>query len=102
MELCSGWSHDRIPLSATRHYLPEEIIQLCKRRVRPFWLNVQGKHIQVQGKESLELACNIACVYHNQIAYNAQSDDGFGDEMEHVEREVQARMDEVLSDEGGW
>lgn len=102
MELCFGWSHERVPLSATRHYNPEEIRALCKRRSRPFWLSVEGKMVQVQGKECLEMACNIASVYHNQIAYNAQSDDGFCEEMAEVERAVQTRMDTELSDDGFW
>ena len=63
-------------------------------------MNVQGKMIRVQGKDCLGLACHIASVYHNQIAYNAQSDDGFCEEMDGREKAIQARMEEDSSDEG--
>ena len=100
MNIHHGWCQRAIPLSATRKYSHDEMRSLCKRVSPPFWLNVEGKMLQIHGEECLAFSCQISATYHNEIAYNAQEDDGFSADMRARERIVLWWMDETTSSGG--
>lgn len=81
VEICHGLSRRCIPLRATRKYLPEEIMALCKGCTPPYYIVVENTVIPVIGDDCLALACHVSSAYHNWVAYNAQEDDGFSLEM---------------------
>lgn len=88
MNIHHGWCHRAIPLSATRTYSEDEMREMCRRVSPPFWLNVEGKMLHIQGEECLAFSCQISSIYHNSIAYNALEDDGFSTEMRERERRL--------------
>lgn len=85
VDILHGLPRRRIPLRATRKYLPEEIMALCKGSSPPYYITVQNTDILVKGDDCLTLACQISAAYHNWVAYNAPEDDGFALEMEELE-----------------
>ena len=91
IEIAHGGPRRPIPLSATRKYFPEHIMDLCRRSTPPYYITVENTTILVNGPDCLELACTIAAAYHNGIAYNAPEDDGFTEEMDKIEAEIQTR-----------
>lgn len=86
VDIRHGLPHRRIPLQATRKYLPEEIMALCKGCTPPFYISVENTVIPITGDDCLMLACQISSAYHNWVAYNAPEDDGFSEDM--YEREA--------------
>ena len=85
MNICHGWSHRRMPLSATRKYSQDEMMAMCKRLSPPYWLDVENTFIPVKNMQDLAFACNVSSAYHNAIAYNALDDDGFISDMQQRE-----------------
>ena len=85
MNICHGWMHRRMPLSATRKYSQEEMLAMCKRLSPPFWLDVENTFVPVRNRQELEFACHVSSAYHNSIAYNAVEDDGFAHDMQQRE-----------------
>lgn len=98
MDLCYGGKHVPILLSATRKYTPEEIREICRRVTGPFCLVIQSTPITIYGEDCLMMACHVCAAYHNWLAYNAPEDDGFQQDMEAREAEMQARWNEPISD----
>lgn len=86
VEIWHGLQRRCIPLRATRKYLPEEIMALCRGCTPPYYIVVENTAIPVIGDDCLALACRISSAYHNWVAYNAQEDDGFSEDM--AEREA--------------
>lgn len=91
IEIGHGLPRRVIPLSATRKYFPEQVMELCRRSSPPYYIIVENTFIPLNGPECLELACNITSAYHNGIASNAPEDDGFTEEIQRIEAEIQTR-----------
>lgn len=85
MELCHGYQHIKMQLSATRKYDWTEIKDMCSRVTGPFWLHVEGTLVPIKGNEILDFACQVSAAYHDYIAYNAPYDDGFSADMRERE-----------------
>lgn len=91
-ELCHGYRHIPIFLRATQRYTWETVRGMCKQRVGPFWLRVEGTLIALDTEEALCTGCKVCTAYHDWLAYNAPVDDGFSEEMRAIEDEVSYRM----------
>lgn len=105
MEICYGGKHIPIPLSSTRRYTPDQIRELCRKVLGPFYLKVQGSPIAIYGEECMVLACHACAAYHDWLAYNAPLDDGFEEDMAAREECMKQRWEEPisdLSDDGGY
>ena len=71
-----------IPLFATRRYHDEEILDMITRLRavgHPVFLRVENCNIPFKPEESA-LAAAVVAAYHNQIAYNAPSEDEWEEE----------------------
>ena len=67
--LVHGCRHRPLALSGTRHYLPEEILRLCKRRRGPLWLHVEDAYVPVKRTDDVLLfACEVAAAYHEGVS----------------------------------
>jgi hypothetical protein len=103
MKILNRWSQRVVNLSATRRYEPEEVRDLCRRILPPFWLNIGNDFISLPDEASISLACQVCASYHNDLAVNVPPDDGFSRDMEEREARVQAHMDASSSeDEHGF
>ena len=97
--LVHGCRHRPLALSGTRHYLPEEILRLCKRRRGPLWLHVEEAYVPVKRTDDVLLfACEVAAAYHEGVARNVPREDWFRAEMQQIEDEVQRRLAEPDSE----
>lgn len=94
IEIAHGIPRRVIPLSATRKYLPEQVMALCRRCSPPYYISVENTLIKLDTPDCLELACHVASAYHNGIASNAPDYDGFSEEMEELEARAQSRAGE--------
>jgi len=105
MNICHGWSHRRVPLSATRKYSREELVAACRRVSPPFWLDVENTMVPIATTQELAFACHVSSAYHNSIAYNAVEDDGFLSDMQQREFALNiapdVSHDTLLSAKGG-
>lgn len=72
MDLCHGHYHLPLLLSATKKYRWEQIKDMCKRVLGPYWLRVEGTLIPLPNEEALELGCKVSSAYHDWVSYNAQ------------------------------
>jgi hypothetical protein len=97
IELCHGWGHTPLRMSATRKYDPHQVRELCRRVCGPFWLRVESKLIPVDDEECLRLACQVSSAYHDWLAYNAPDDDGFSEDFAEREASIITRMEEEAS-----
>jgi len=93
-ELCHGWGHIPLRMSATRKYSPHQVREMCRRVCGPFWLRVESGLISVHGEDCLRLACQVSAAYHNWVSYNALEDDGFSQDFDEREARIIARMEE--------
>jgi hypothetical protein len=91
-EVCYGHWHVPVRLSATRRYQWEEIRAICKRRVPPYSLRVEGTLIPIANEAQLQLACRASSAYHDWVAYNVPEDDGFSADMDAREQRILAEM----------
>jgi len=66
---------------------------MMQGRSRPHWLIVDGARIVLATREALWVGCQAAAAYHNYLAYNAPSPDGFQEDMERREAAVRAHME---------
>lgn len=98
-ELCHSHWHMPIKLSATRRYQWEEIRDMCRRKVPPYSLRVEGKLIPITSESQLQLACMVSSAYHDWLAYNVPEEDGFSADM--CERETRI-LAEMQDDDGYW
>jgi hypothetical protein len=82
MNICYGHRPRPFSLTATRRYHDEEILDMIER-VRAaghaVFLRVENCNIPLRPEE-LRLAAAAAAAYHNQIAYNAPSEDEWEEE----------------------
>jgi hypothetical protein len=102
MRLCFGWARRPVQLSITSRVLPEYLsARLLRfvgptdsqlRHTRPVFLEIEGTYLRIP-PGAFWFACQAAAIYHNALAYDAPSDDGFQAEMQQIEAEVQARID---------
>jgi hypothetical protein len=93
VELCHGWGHIPLKMSSTKRYTPEQLREMCKRVLGPFWLRVEGKLIAINdGEQCLMLACHACSAYHDWVAYNAPLDDGFESDMAEREEYIKASL----------
>jgi hypothetical protein len=91
-EMCCGHWHVPVRLSATRRYEWEEIRALCRRRLPPYSLRVEGALIPITNEAQLQLACRASSAYHDWLAYNVPEDDGFSADMREREQRILAEM----------
>ncbi len=89
MELCNGNSKVVIPLRATRRYLWETLLETCKQKGPPYWIRVEGTYIPLDSEESLRVGCQVCAAYHDWVAYNAPLDDGFLEDMQAREAQIE-------------
>lgn len=101
-ELCYGWGHTPLRMSATRKYTPHEVREMCRRVCGPFWLKVESQLIQVSGEDCLRLACQASAAYHDWLSYNAPEDDGFSQDFEEREARIVACMEEEDLNDENW
>jgi hypothetical protein len=76
MRICCGWARKPLNLSTEQRYHPEQLINRlgpCNptRNVvsplvwMPVWIHMDGQFVRLNSKEEVELACKLACIYHN-------------------------------------
>lgn len=89
---------------STRTYIPEELLNMCLEKPRPYWVHLgDSRYIRINNQDNLAFACEIVCAYHNQLVRNrVPSPDGFTEEMAEIERVAQERMDNPESDGDGY
>lgn len=92
IRIAHGWNRRPFDMSATRTYLPEEVMEWAENVCMPYWVLVDSQAIMF-ASESLALMCEIVSTCHNSIAYNAQPDDGFTDLMQSIQDEVAEHME---------
>jgi hypothetical protein len=85
VDICHGLPRRRIPLQATRKYMPEEIMAMCRGASPPYYILVQNTMIPIKENSCLALACEISSAYHNWVAYNAPDNDGSMTDTEDAE-----------------
>lgn len=85
VDICHGLPRRRIPLQATRKYMPEEIMAMCRGASPPYYILVENTMIPIKENACLALACEISSAYHNWVAYNAPDDDGSTTDTEDFE-----------------
>lgn len=76
MRICYGWSRKPLNLSLEQRYHPEQLIN----RLGPFfpgshltspliwmpvWIHMDNQYVRLNSKDEIELACKLACIYHN-------------------------------------
>ena len=100
IELLYGPRLRRVQMSSTRRYLPDELLAVAVRSRPPYQLDVDGTRIPLRSNETLWLGCQVTAAYHNSMAYNAPSPDGFAEDWAEREARVQAHMEAESSSEG--
>jgi hypothetical protein len=76
MRICYGWSRKPLNLSLEQRYHPEQLINrlgpffphksLASPLVwMPVWIHMDNQYVRLNSKEEIELACRLACIYHN-------------------------------------
>ena len=85
MRICYGWARKPIVLSSEQRYHPEQLLNRLgpfnnNKSTRkaatplawmPVWIQMDGQYIRLDGKEEINLACKLVCVYHNGPGNNA-------------------------------
>lgn len=76
MHICYGWSRKPLSLSTEQRYHPEQLMN----RLSPFrsgkhlaspliwmpvWVHMDDQYVRLNSKDEVELACKLACIYHN-------------------------------------
>jgi hypothetical protein len=100
IELLYGPRLRRVQMSSTRRYLPDELLAVAVRSRPPYQLDVDGTRISLPSNETLWLGCQVTAAYHNSMAYNAPSSDGFAEDWAEREARVQSHMEAESSSEG--
>ncbi len=76
MRICFGWSRKPLNLSMEQRYHPEQLINslgpfyTCKQLASPLvwmpvWIHMDNQYVRLNSKDEIELACKLACIYHN-------------------------------------
>ncbi len=76
MHVCYGWARKPMNLSQEQRYLPEQLMARlgpfnpAKLTVSPLvwmpvWIHIENHFVRLNTKEEVELACKLACIYHN-------------------------------------
>ena len=76
MRICFGWSRKPLTLSLEQRYHPEQLINRlgpfypCKQLASPLvwmpvWIHMDNQYVRLNSKDEIELACKLACIYHN-------------------------------------
>lgn len=76
MRICYGWSRKPMSLSAEQRYHPEQLMNrlgsyfpgkhLASPLVwMPVWILMDDQYVRLNSKDEIELACKLACIYHN-------------------------------------
>ena len=109
MRICFGWSKRPLQLSPERRYVPEELEQMLSASTHmgvsplayvPLWIQTDGEHIRLNGKDQVSLACQLVCVYHNGLDCKAPPDDGWNlDTLNCEERAAQHMLSDISDDD---
>ena len=74
MRICCGWSRKPVSLSLEQRYHPEQLMRrlgsFCPCQVAPLawapvWIHMDDQYVRLNSKDEIELACKLACIYHN-------------------------------------
>lgn len=76
MRICCGWARKPLSLSLEQRYHPEQLINrlgpffpdksLASPLVwMPVWIHMDNQYVRLNSREEIELACKLACIYHN-------------------------------------
>lgn len=76
MHVCYGWARKPMSLSLEQRYHPEQLMARLgpfnpnKSSVSPLvwmpvWIHMDNHFVRLNTKEEVELACKLACIYHN-------------------------------------
>lgn len=98
IQILHGWGKRPLELQNTRMYWPEELARMCSRRTGPFWLEVEGRQIQLR-EEEYDLALQVAAQYHNVISRDAPMR---SEDTEFLEERARLHMEESSSDEDNY
>jgi hypothetical protein len=88
-------------MSATRLYHPEQLWDIMHRLHRngsQLFLQVENHRIPL-GAQDLRLAASAVVSYHNQIAYNVPSPDGWAEETSFMEAMAVRHMEASSSED---
>jgi hypothetical protein len=78
MHVCYGWARKTMSLSLEQRYHPEQLMArlgpYCQDKVgkvvsplvwMPVWIHMDNHYVRLNTKAEVELACKLACIYHN-------------------------------------
>ena len=76
MRICYGWARKPMNLSLEQRYHPEQLMARLgpfypnKNSVSPLvwmpvWNHMDSNYVRLNSKDEIELACKLACIYHN-------------------------------------
>jgi hypothetical protein len=99
MQILFGHRPRSVRMSATRLYYPDQLWRIVHRLHRngsPLFLQVGNQNIRL-GPNDLRLAVSIAVSYHNQLAYNVPTPDGWAEETLQMEESARQHMENPSS-----
>ncbi len=86
MRVCYGWARKPMNLSLEQRYHPEQLMArlgpfnpdkpaITPLAWMPVWIHMDSHFVRLNTKEEVELACKLACIYHNGPDNKAPFDD---------------------------
>lgn len=95
MRICCGWARKPMTLSLEQRYHPEQLMNRLPIKTKsnsslawmPVWIHVDSHYVRLNGKEELELACKLACIYHNGLDNRAPYCEYFDEDWQFIDRE---------------
>ena len=107
MRICCGWARKPLDLSNDQRYHPEQLMErlgsfLPDRKSvdsvsrvsplnwMPVWIHLENVFLRLNSREEIELACKLACIYHNGPDNKAPfwEDDSDFKDWQYIEKEV--------------
>ena len=89
MRICYGWARRPMVLSLEQRYHPEQLMTRLPKLTKsnsskstksnptksnftplawmPIWIHMDNHYVRLNSKEEVELACKLACIYHNGL-----------------------------------
>jgi hypothetical protein len=71
MRICYGWARKPLALSDVNYHPEQLMAKLGNTQVNtplvwiPAWIHFENVFLRLNTKEEMELACKLACIYHN-------------------------------------
>lgn len=102
MRICYGWARKPMNLSNDKRYHPEQLMARLSTSKpakpaspllwMPVWIHLDNVFVRLHSKEEIELACKLACIYHNgpdnRAAFESFDEGDFKDWQYVTEKEV--------------